>query len=235
MYSALAVVADAQQFAEQFLLHLRRVRRNRALEVFHGGVLIVVVVAVGVQHQQRARRAPEAGDVIHTEVQLLDHLHLLTGHTDVLHLLQPAQGNNVLLIDLVVHFLGVALHLTFVEHAVSQGALRRGGFFLADKQFHTPALGGVLQRLRLLRLNQRQGLCGEPNRRNTPEAVLVTEGVREVEHVLTRCVHLYHDTVLAQIGQTVRAFGHVIAATDSQPQALGVAEHVALDIDESVA
>ena len=233
MEAQLAEVIDRQQFAVQLVLNLPCIRRDGALQVLHRGVLVVIVVAVRVKHEQRTRRSEKATNVIHTEVQLLHHLHLGTRHTDALELLKTPQRHDVLLIDFVADLLGVFVRRVFVVHAETELS---GLLILRDEALDATALGSRFEGLRLLRLDERKRLEGVLERGHPPEAVLEAVGVREVQHILARHVSLGNQSAIGQIDDVVRAEFQVVPAAVRQPERNGhVIFGVTLDVDEAVA
>ena len=114
----------------------------------HRGILIVIVVRVGIEHQQGTRTAEISCYVIVSTAELLEHLHLLCIHRDVLHLIKSTDSQHVLTsIHLLLQLLSVLVHLALVHHSECERALTAGGFLLTDEQFHAPALCSRLETL----------------------------------------------------------------------------------------
>ena len=225
-------VRRVNQFARDFLLLLQRIRGNGTAQELHRGVRVVVVVAVGVEHQQRTRHAVEASHIVIRQVQLLHELHLRHRHADILHLVQPTEREHIIAgIHLVLQFTSVLLTLVFIVHAETKLL----PLVLANEQLDATTLGGIVECLRFLGLNEGQCVRRVLQRRDAPEAVLVAVGVAEMQHVTLRHFDLVHDTELRQVCQVVGTVDHIVAAADRQPQRLRVAEDIALNVDEAVA
>ena len=190
---------------------------------------------VRVEHQQGSRSGVETGHVVQSHVQLLHELHVLRIHRNVLDVREVLKSHHVLLVNLAVDLLGIRLSLLRVETACRYGCNGRVGT-LRDEQLHTTTLGCILQRLRLLRLDERQRVEGIAQRGDAPEAVLLLERVREVEHVTRRNVGTAALATVREPRQVVRPQPHVVAATRGTPQRnrlVGV--RVALDIHKTIA
>ena len=140
MNASLAKVVKAEELAEHLVLHLAAVGCDGAAQILHCGVGVGGIVAVGVHHQQWARGSVKSCHVVLTHAEDVDHLHVLCAHRYVLHLLQPSQRHHVFLIDAVVDFVGVGVHLLFIEKSTGDGALRSARAFLADDQLYATAL-----------------------------------------------------------------------------------------------
>ena len=157
-------------------------------------------------------------------------------HADLVDAGEVLNGDDILLVDFLVHLLGHLLHLVGVEASAGNRGHPAALAALAQYELHTATLAGSLQCLGSQRLVQRQRLQREVKRRFAPHAVHVAERVREVQHVLCRYVRLRLVAVVGQVRQAhVVALGEIVRTRLHQPQILGEVELVALDIHKAVA
>ena len=148
---------------------------------------------------------------------------------------EPSQSHDVLLINLGVDFLRVVVGGSLVEHAECQSTLTACGLLLADESLHATTLRSRFESQTALGLDQTQRVEGKAERRESPEAVALSVGVREVQHVLTRCNLILHDALVAHVGDDVGVRAEVVTAALCQPQVFRLAQFVALDVHKAVA
>ena len=200
------------------VFQLPRQRSDGALQVFHRGVCVVVVVAVGVEHQERTRGRIVAGNVVHRDAEHIHHLHILRRHGYWHNLVQALQRHHILHIDAVVDLVGVLVGCLLVEPTLRQSTCHGGGFLLTDEHFHTTALCSSLGGELFLRSDLREGLDSIDMGRDAHIAVGVSVGVTPMDHIAGWCFELAHHASVGVVGQGVGAVEWVVAATKGEPQ-----------------
>ena len=116
MDATCAVVLETDELAGNFLFVSVFLWQDGSRVKLHRGVVVVVVVAVGVKHDQRARCTEKSCRVVVRAAQLLEHLHVLTRHGEVLERLQAVHRHDVLTcVEHFLHLLCGLLHLLHVQ------------------------------------------------------------------------------------------------------------------------
>ena len=235
MEAAHTEIHRGEELGIEEVFQLTSQRSDGALQVLHRGVGVIVVVAVGVEHEQRTRSSIVASDVIHRDAEHIHHLHVLRRHGDRYYLVQALQRHHILHIDAVVDLVGILVGCLLVEPTLRQSTCHGGGFLLTDEHFHTTALGCRLGGELFLRSDLREGLDSIDVGRDAHVAVGVAIGIAPMDHIAGWCFELAHHASVGVVGQGVGAVEWVVATAEGEPQVERLVVAVTLDIDEGVA